>query len=86
LLRMRYCEWPRRSTAEKGDDFASSHDRPEARQGIVLTKTNALEGLSMSALGQKRTLRGVRPMSALPPKADIDHHGRDVRTNPLNFQ
>jgi hypothetical protein len=25
----------------------------------------------MSALGQKRTLRGVRPMSALPPKADI---------------
>jgi hypothetical protein len=26
----------------------------------------------MSALGQKRTLRGVRPMSALLPKADID--------------
>jgi hypothetical protein len=26
----------------------------------------------MSALGQKQTLRGVRPMSALPPKADID--------------
>jgi len=25
----------------------------------------------MSALGQKQTLRGVRPMSALPPKADI---------------
>jgi len=25
----------------------------------------------MSALGQKRTLRGVRSMSALPPKADI---------------
>ena len=25
----------------------------------------------MSALGQKLTLRGVRPMSALPPKADI---------------
>jgi hypothetical protein len=26
----------------------------------------------MSALGQKQTLRGVRPMSALPPKADIE--------------
>jgi len=26
----------------------------------------------MSALAQKRTLRGVRLMSALPPKADID--------------
>jgi hypothetical protein len=25
----------------------------------------------MSALGQKRTSRNVRPMSALPPKADI---------------
>jgi hypothetical protein len=25
----------------------------------------------MSALAQKRTLRGVKPMSALPPKADI---------------
>ena len=25
----------------------------------------------MSALGQEQTLRGVRPMSALPPKADV---------------
>jgi hypothetical protein len=36
----------------------------------------------MSALGQKRTLLGVRPMSALPPKADIDQHGRDDRFVP----
>ena len=36
----------------------------------------------MSALGHKRTLREVRPMSALPPKADIDHYGRDVRFVP----
>jgi hypothetical protein len=28
-------------------------------------------GRPMSALGQKQTLRGVRPMSALPPKADM---------------
>jgi hypothetical protein len=27
---------------------------------------------AMSALGQKRTLRLISPMSALPPKADID--------------
>ena len=27
--------------------------------------------LPMSALGQKQTLQSVRPMSALPPKADI---------------
>jgi hypothetical protein len=26
---------------------------------------------SMSALGQKQTLRHLQPMSALPPKADI---------------
>ena len=36
----------------------------------------------MSTLGQKRTLRGVRPMSALPPKADVDQYGRDVRFVP----
>ena len=33
----------------------------------------------MSALGQKRTLRYVRAMSALPPKADIGRHVFDVR-------
>src|SRR6516162_7886579 len=32
----------------------------------------------MSALGQKQTLRDVRTMSALPPKADMDQHGPDV--------
>ena len=36
----------------------------------------------MSALGQKRTSRRARAMSALPPKADIDQHGRDVRFVP----
>ena len=45
----------------------------------------------MSALGQKRTFPNVRPMSALPPKADItecDWHVRfvpkaDIAENPL---
>ena len=36
----------------------------------------------MSALGQKRTLKRVRPMSALPPKADIAEGNRDVRFVP----
>jgi len=39
-------------------------------------------GLTMSALGQKRTLRIVCSMSALPPIADIDRRGRDVRFVP----
>src|SRR6516164_10785730 len=32
----------------------------------------------MFALRQKQTLQSVRPMSALPPKADINHRERDV--------
>jgi hypothetical protein len=28
--------------------------------------------------GYQRTFREVRPMSALPPKADMDHQGNDV--------
>src|SRR5262245_46030257 len=36
----------------------------------------------MSALGQKQTLQHVRPMSALPPKADIGTQPRDVRFVP----
>jgi len=36
----------------------------------------------MSALGQKQTLRRVRLMSALPPKADMDQQGCDVRFVP----
>jgi hypothetical protein len=36
----------------------------------------------MSALGQKQTSPHVRVMSALPPKADIEQRGHDVRYVP----
>jgi hypothetical protein len=36
----------------------------------------------MSQMGQKWTLHSIRSMSALPPKADMDQHGRDVRFVP----
>ena len=36
----------------------------------------------MSALGQKQTSRRIRAMSALPPKADIGTHPRNVRFAP----
>jgi hypothetical protein len=36
----------------------------------------------MSALGQKRTFGEDETMSALPPKADMDQDGRDVRFVP----
>jgi hypothetical protein len=32
--------------------------------------------------GQKQTFSDVRRMSALPPKADMEQHGRDVRFVP----
>jgi hypothetical protein len=48
--------------------------------GVSLHGTNP-EPL-MSALGQKQTLRGVRPMSALPPKADITERDWHVRFLP----
>ena len=37
----------------------------------------------MSALGQKRTLRRVQTMSAIPPKADIAEDDWDVRFVPI---
>jgi hypothetical protein len=33
----------------------------------------------MSAFGHKQTSAHVRIMSALPPKVEMDQHGRDVR-------
>jgi hypothetical protein len=38
--------------------------------------------LLISALGHKRTWQQVRVMSALPPKADMVQHNRDVRFVP----
>ena len=37
----------------------------------------------MSALGHKPTFRSFRPMSALPPKADITESDRHVRFVPI---
>ena len=37
---------------------------------------------AMSASDQKRTSHEVCVMSALPPKADMDQHGSDVRYVP----
>jgi hypothetical protein len=40
----------------------------------------------MSALGHKRTSKHARPMSALPPKADIVCRNGDVRFVPIPEQ
>src|SRR5262249_13546491 len=44
-----------------------------------MSKRTGVSCQLMSALGQKRTLHSVRPMSALPPKkADIDRRHHEV--------
>ena len=53
--------------------MANAGEPPAAiSQGLIL----------MAELGQKRTLTSAWAMSALPPKADIDQSGRDVRFVP----
>jgi hypothetical protein len=37
----------------------------------------------MSDVGQKQTLKHVRPMSAFPPKADMPERAWDVRFVPI---
>jgi hypothetical protein len=47
----------------------------------VILRSNNLQD-RMSALGQKQTWAHDWIMSALPPKADMDRHARDVRFVP----
>src|SRR6516162_8598253 len=44
-----------------------------------MSKRTTVSCQVMSALGHKRTLLGVRSMSALPPKADIGTRSQNVR-------
>ena len=44
-------------------NFCASHQRPLQRRSYT---------------GRKQTFSEVCAMSALPPKADMDQHGRDV--------
>src|SRR5262249_19522267 len=58
--------------------IAYPEDKQCYRQTLVPWK-----GSRMSALGQKRTFRYLRPMSALPPKADIAERDWHVRFVPI---
>jgi hypothetical protein len=55
--------------------------RPRARDEAIIWQ-NAL----LSALGQKQTLPGQAPMSALTLKAEIDLHDANVRLSPKASQ
>jgi len=71
-------------TADRCDEFPSPHGFACAEDHIGYQKTitfldrelrrslHASGQLPTSALGQKQTSRHLQPMSALPPKADID--------------
>src|SRR5262249_46635168 len=62
---------------------AATSDRPSRHgSGSSSQVGSGQVGAVMSALGQKRTSPNVRPMSALPPKADIRYGDRHVRFVP----
>ena len=46
----------------------------------------ATAGHMMSAVGQEQTSLGQAPMSASPPKADMDQQGCDIRFVPISLQ
>ena len=58
------------------------HYRRPAKWGLAVSLRGSNPGTPMSALGQKRTLKRLHPMSALPPKADMVQHDCDVRFVP----
>src|SRR5262249_2984224 len=78
---------PCRGTADHSNEVAPSHLPALARNWHRNVKAGDWKRsggrLSMSALGHKRTLRLVRLMSALPPKADIGTRSWNVRFVPI---
>jgi hypothetical protein len=63
----------------KGD---YSRDFRQAKWGSGIKLHCSSREPLMSALGHKRTFRSFRPMSALPPKADIGTQSVNVRFVP----
>ena len=59
-----------------------SRDLRPAKWGPTVNLHSSNSEPLMSALGQKRTLRRVCVMSALPPKADIGTQSQNVRFVP----
>src|SRR6516162_5312534 len=66
---------------EIGPPFVTRTRRIQRLSAVICDRRNGVPGSSCTAaiaLGQKRTLGNVAPMSALPPKADIDRKRRGV--------
>jgi hypothetical protein len=80
-------QWPERIAFDRtlvygtacgaAGELRSIANIPAGTTDMTLTCGNWI-GPLMSALGQKQTSAHVRVMSALPPKADIGTHSRDV--------
>jgi hypothetical protein len=84
LSRGHACDPPRSSRAPRlsaGSITAGIFDQRNGVQYSICTAKNLQ--LPMSALGQKRTLRLVYSMSALPLKADIGTQSWNVRFVPF---
>src|SRR6516162_3180353 len=59
-------------------DFRPTEELRPAKWGSTVVLRSSNSQRPMSALGQKRTFTDPRLMSALPSKADMDQHGRNV--------
>jgi len=63
------------------DDYSRDLRQAEWGSPVILRSSNSAS--RMVAMGQKRTLCRVEPMSALPPKADITADEINVRFVPI---
>ena len=73
----------RRSVAARNEYPITNRDAPHLVRVITAGIYDRRSGADrMSALGHKRTLTSAWAMSALPPKADMDRQGCDVRFVP----
>src|SRR6516164_264014 len=71
-----------RQLGDNFGDFFDFHVAQYSTAGAWLSRGRINLRPPMSASGQKRTLECILVMSALPPKADIDQDGCNVRFVP----
>src|SRR6516165_256907 len=69
------------SSARAKPDNSKKQNRTRARM-MMDARQASIPAQLMSALGHKQTFREGRPMSALPPKADITKRRGDLRFVP----
>src|SRR5262249_2037645 len=78
----RWTDWYPQLPGARRADRSSCSVPTEWGPEVILRGSNPQE--RMSALGQKRTFTHLRPMSALPPKADIRYRDQFCEKHPVS--